>query len=56
VPIEVLIEEERKKREQEELARPRIHLPVPERRPPPRSPDEEESEEDSDFKVVIKLV
>jgi hypothetical protein len=56
VPIEVLIEEERKKREQEELARPRIHLPVPERSPPPRSPDEEESEEDSDFKVVIKLV
>ena len=55
VPIEVLIEEERKKREELERARPRIHIPMPERRPPPSS-DEEYSDDDTEFKVVIKLV
>ena len=56
VPIEVLIEEERKQREAREQARPQLQLPVPEGRPLPSSPDEEYSEEDSEYKVVIKLV
>ena len=54
VPIEVLIEEERKKKEQElEQQRPRIHLPIPDYPPPSRR--EEDDQEASEYKIVIKL-
>ena len=56
VPIEVLIEEERKKREEAERQRPRIYLPLPDPHSSPPSPDEEYSEEDSEFKVIIKFI
>jgi hypothetical protein len=56
VPVEVLIEEERKKREEWERNRPRIELPIG----PPgqyRSPQKEpDSEEEQEHKIVIKLV
>ena len=54
VPIEVLIEEDRKKRERElEYNRPRIHLPIPEY--PARTPAENDEEGSEEFKIVIKL-
>lgn len=54
VPIEVLIEEERKKKERElEHNRPRIYLPIPDY--PERAPTEQDEEGSEEFKIVIKL-
>ena len=55
VPIEVLIEYERKKREEEERSRPRIQLPVPLPIAPPRRPPEVEGDPEEECKIVIKL-
>ena len=51
VPIEVLIEEERKRKESLKDHREHLHAP------PPRPPCDEDSkfEEDEDYKIVIKL-
>jgi hypothetical protein len=55
VPVEVLIEEERKKQEEWDRNRPRIELPIdsPDYRSPPR--EEPDTEEDQEHKIVIKL-
>ncbi len=55
VPVEVLIEEERKKREEWDRARPRIELPIthPDYRPPPK--EDPSSDEEMEHKIVIKL-
>ncbi len=54
VPIEVLIEEERKRKERElEHNRPRIHLPIPDY--PERTPTDPDEEGSEEFKIVIKL-
>jgi len=54
VPIEVLIEEEQRKKERElEHNRPRIHLPIPDY--PERAPTEQDEEGSDDYKIVIKL-
>lgn len=57
VPIEVLIEYERKKREEAERARPRIYVPQP-RTPQPRNPDPDnpDSSDIEDSRIVIKLI
>ena len=55
VPVEVLIEEERKKREEWDRNRPRIELPIGppgHHKSPQKDPDSEEEEE---HKIVIKL-
>jgi hypothetical protein len=55
VPVEVLIEEERKKREEWDRNRPRIELPIGppgHYKPPKKDSDPEEEEE---HKIVIKL-
>ena len=55
VPVEVLIEEERKKREEWDRKRPRIELPIGppgHHKPSQKDPDSEEEEE---HKIVIKL-
>ena len=58
VPIEVLIEEERKRKESFRDNRERLYAPTPEP-PRPRIPvddDEEETQEhEDDFKIVIRL-
>jgi hypothetical protein len=56
VPVEVLIEEERKKDEEWDRNRPRIELPIhsPDYRSPPR--EDPDAEEDQDHKIVIKLL
>tara|TARA_R100000664_G_C2646122_1_gene68860 strand:+ start:144 stop:344 length:201 start_codon:yes stop_codon:yes gene_type:complete len=55
VPVEVLIEEERKKREEWDRNRPRIELPIgpPGRHKPPQK--DSDSEEEEEHKIVIKL-
>jgi hypothetical protein len=55
VPVEVLIEEEHKKREEWDRNRPRIELPIGppgHYKPPKKDSDPEEEEE---HKIVIKL-
>lgn len=47
VPIEVLIEDERKRQEQREQLRPRIYIPIPDKRPLEKK--------DKPDKVVIPL-
>ena len=56
VPVEVLIEEERKKREEWDRNRPRIELPIgpPNHYGPPTK--ESDSEEEEEHKIVIKLL
>ena len=51
VPIEVLIEDERKKTEERKDRRPHLYAPSP--MPPPCA--EPHLEEDDDYKIVIKL-
>jgi hypothetical protein len=56
VPIEVLIEEERKHKEVREDRRERLYAPMP-MTPEPREPADshEITEHEDDFKIVIKL-
>ena len=56
VPIEVLIEEERKQKEAQEDKRDRLYAPMP-MPPEPRDPNkpDEMVEHEDDFKIVIKL-
>lgn len=58
VPIEVLIEEERKKQEEWERSRPRIQLPVPQRYPNynPNNDQNDEKNDQEDSKIVIPLI
>lgn len=57
IPIEVIIEEEKKRIEEYERNRPRIYAPVPEYDYEDDHETEEENEdiEPDEFKVVIKL-
>lgn len=56
VPIEVLIEEERKRKEAQEDRRDRLYAPTP-IPPEHREPEDidESNEDEEDFKIVIKL-
>jgi hypothetical protein len=56
VPIEVLIEEERKRKEAQEDKRDRLYAPHP-MPPEHREPQDidESNEDEEDFKIVIKL-
>lgn len=53
VPIEVLIEEERKREELRKDHRERLYIPIPEYRVPTK--DSNIHEEDDEYKIVIKL-
>ena len=57
VPIEVLIEEERKRKEAHEDKRERLYAPHPIPPGPMQNPEynDEISEDEEDFKIVIKL-
>ena len=56
VPVEVLIEEERKRKEAQEDKRDRLYAPMP-TPPQPRHPDDPEDQDElqEDFKIIIKL-
>ena len=60
VPIEVIIEYERKKKEREEERRERIHLPVPEYPPTsssfPRGTDDTKENFTKEHKIVIDFI
>jgi hypothetical protein len=58
VPVEVLIEEERKKQEEWERNRPRIQLPIPEHYPAydPKKDQNREEIGEEDCKIVIPLI
>ncbi len=55
VPIEVLIEHERKKREEWDRNRPRIEIDAPSHPPPSRDKSTEDDDEEEEHKIVIKL-
>ena len=56
VPVEVLIEEERKRKEAQEDRRDRLYAPTP-IPPKPRDPNKSDEmvQHEDDFKIVIKL-
>jgi len=54
VPIEVLIEEERKRKEAQEDKRDRLYAPSPSP-PEHKIEDDKSNKSEDDFKVIIKL-
>ena len=56
VPIEVLIEEERKRREEMERRRERLYIPLEAPRLPPKQNEETDEVEDEESAIVIKFI
>jgi hypothetical protein len=59
IPIEIIIEEERKRAEELERQRPRIYVPTPDdynRYPPTHRPETEDDDEEEESIIVIKLI